>query len=64
LKESDACNWFKKVEVASAKLNYRFAEYPGGYDEFMEDFKRFFADPGRFTYTPVISCRGLKRALI
>jgi ubiquinone/menaquinone biosynthesis C-methylase UbiE len=64
LKESDACNWFKKVEVASTKLNYRFAEYPGGYDEFMEDFKRFFADPGRFTYTPVISCRGLKRALI
>jgi ubiquinone/menaquinone biosynthesis C-methylase UbiE len=64
LKESDAYNWSKKIEVASAKLNYRFAEYPGGYDEFIEDFRKFFADPGRFTYTPVIICRGIKRELI
>jgi ubiquinone/menaquinone biosynthesis C-methylase UbiE len=60
LKESDAYNWFKKVEVASQKMNYRFPDYPGGYDEFIVDFKKFFVDPGRFTYTPVISCRGVK----
>jgi len=60
LKESDAYNWFKKVEVTAPKMNYRFPYYPGGYDEFILDFKKFFVDPGRFTYTPVISCRGVK----
>lgn len=60
LKNSDVFNWAKKIEVVPKKLNYRFEEYAGGYEEFMEEFKRFFADPGRFTYTPVISCRGRK----
>lgn len=60
LKEIDAYNWFKKAEVASKKMNFRFPDYPGGYDEFIVDFKKFFVDPGRFTYTPVISCRGVK----
>lgn len=58
LKNIDAYNWIKKVEGVSKKLNYQFEEYEGGYEEFLEEIKRFFANPGRFTYTPVISCRG------
>jgi len=60
LKETDAFNWTKKVEVAARKSGYRFEEYRGGYEEFFEEFKGFFADPRRFTYTPVILCRGRK----
>jgi len=63
LKDADAFNWFKKLEVVSRKINLQFEEYEGGYEEFLEDFKRFFTDPGRFTYTPVISCRGRKPLL-
>jgi len=60
LDQVDEYNWTKKVEVAAQNSGYGFDEYPGGYDEFVEEFKTFFADPRRFTYTPVISCRGIK----
>lgn len=60
LKERDAFNWTKKLEVAVKRLEYEFIEYKGGYEEFFKEFKRFFSDPRRFTYTPVISCRGCK----
>jgi SAM-dependent methyltransferase len=60
LDEVDAYNWGKKVEVLAKKSGYRFDEYSGGYDEFFEEFRRFFADPQRFTYTPIIMCRGVK----
>lgn len=60
LNEVDAYNWTKKVEVAARNSGYGFEDYPGGYDEFVEEFKNFFADPRRFTYTPIISCRGSK----
>ena len=58
LKETDDFNWTKKVEVAAR--HYRFDEYPGGFEEFLEEFREFFASPRRFTYTPLISCRGRK----
>lgn len=58
LKDVDAFNWTKKVEVAIRKLGYEFKEYKGGAEEFFEEFMRFFSDPRRFTYTPIISCRG------
>jgi len=61
LNETDAYNWTKKVEVAAKTSGYSFDEYKGGYDEFFEEFKSFFSDPRRFTYTPIISCRGRKR---
>ncbi len=57
LKESDDFNWTKKVEVAGRKLG-NFDEYPGGFEEFYQEFKAFFNDPRRFTYTPLIACRG------
>jgi len=62
VKEIDAFNWTKKVEVSAKKLGYQFEEYKGGYEEFFEEFKHFFSDPRRFTYTPVICCRGCKPA--
>lgn len=60
LKDTDAYNWMKKIEIVAKKLNYDFEEYKGGYEEFNVEFKRFFTDPRRFTYTPVILCRGFK----
>ena len=59
-KEKETFNWTKKVEVAAKKSGYPFREYKGGYEEFFEEFKQFFSDPRRFTYTPIISCRGCK----
>lgn len=60
LNEIDAFNWTKKLEIAVKRLGYEFKEYKGGYEEFFEEFIRFFSDPRRFTYTPLISCRGVK----
>jgi len=60
LKEVDGYNWAKKVEVAAKNSGYRFDQYQNGYDGFLEEFKSFFADPRRFTYTSLISCRGRK----
>jgi len=62
LKDSDAFNWMKKIEVISKKIDFEFDEYEGGYEEFLIEFKNFFSDPGRFTYTPAICCRGQKPA--
>ena len=60
LKQVDEFNWTKKVEVAAKRSGYGFDEYAGGYEEFLEEFRSFFANPRRFTYTPIISCRGRK----
>jgi len=60
LNQTDEFNWTKKVQVVSEKSGYQFNEYSGGYTEFFKEFKSFFSDPRRFTYTPVISCRGYK----
>lgn len=60
LKEIDDFNWTKKVEVAVKKSGYQFKEYKGGFNDFFKEFKAFFADPRRFTYTPIISCKGHK----
>jgi SAM-dependent methyltransferase len=60
LKDSDAFNWLKKVEVAPQKIGYPFLEYDGGYEEFLAEFKQFFSDPRRFTYSPIMSGRGVK----
>jgi ubiquinone/menaquinone biosynthesis C-methylase UbiE len=64
LKDTDAFNWMKKIEaISKKKLDFQFEEYEGSYEKFREEFKRFFTDPGRFTYTPLISCRGRKPLL-
>ena len=60
LSEADAFNWRKKVEVISAKINAFFDSYPGGRDAFFKDFSDFFSSPRRFTYVPLILCKGMK----
>jgi ubiquinone/menaquinone biosynthesis C-methylase UbiE len=60
LTATDEFNWTKKVEVAAKNSGYGFEEYPGGFEEFLDEFRTFFADPRRFTYTPMISVSGRK----
>jgi ubiquinone/menaquinone biosynthesis C-methylase UbiE len=60
LKDGEAFNWLRKIEVASRKIGYAFPQYEGGYEEFLDEFGRFFTDPARLTYTPVIAVRGRK----
>lgn len=60
LKETDAFNWTKKVEIAAKNSGYKFEEYSQGYKGFMVEFKESFENPRRFTYTPLIMCKGLK----
>jgi ubiquinone/menaquinone biosynthesis C-methylase UbiE len=58
LKDSDDFNWIKKVQMASVKAVDLFETYPGGYEGFFSDFNTFFHDQRRFTYTPLIMCKG------
>jgi len=60
LSEIDEFNWTKKIEIAARNSKYDFPEYENGYYGFLNEFKSFFSDPRRFTYTPIISCRGIK----
>jgi ubiquinone/menaquinone biosynthesis C-methylase UbiE len=56
--EVDSYNWIKKGEVVSAKAPETVKRYPGGIERFFSDFTVFFHDPRRFTYTPLILCKG------
>ncbi len=61
LNEVDRFNWEQKMRVAAARSGYLFEkDYAGGVAGFFEDFDRYFKDPRRFTYTPLILCRGRK----
>jgi SAM-dependent methyltransferase len=60
IKDHDAYNWMKKVEVNAAKFADLFKRYPGGYEEFIRELNAFFHHPRRFTYTPLILCKGRK----
>ena len=60
IKEPDLFNWTKKLEMASRKVPNAFEHYPGGHKKFFADFTRFFNDPRRFTYTPLILCKGIR----
>jgi len=60
-RDEDLFNWTKKAEVASTKTKSGlFEDYPGGPDAFFADFAKFFTDPRRFTYSPLILCKGMK----
>ena len=61
--KADLFNWRKKTEIALMKMKELFEDYPGGRDGFLFDFDRFFSDPRRFTYTPLIMCKGMKPKL-
>lgn len=60
LQHSDEFNWMKKLEVGAHKAPEIFQSYPGGSKQFLADFKTFFRDPRRFTYSPLILCKGRK----
>jgi ubiquinone/menaquinone biosynthesis C-methylase UbiE len=60
LKETDAFNWAHKLEFAAKNSGYAFDEYRNGFEGFSEEFRREFADPRRFHYSPLIACRGEK----
>jgi hypothetical protein len=62
LNKIDAFNWAMKADVAVKQLGYRFDRYEGSFEDFNKDFMAFFSDPRRFTYTPLISCSGIKAA--
>lgn len=57
-RDVDVFNWTKKAEIASTKAPEVFAYYPGGHEAFLKEFSRFFNDPRRFSYTPLIMCKG------
>jgi ubiquinone/menaquinone biosynthesis C-methylase UbiE len=60
LKDVDAFNWIKKAQVTAGRAPENFANYPRGWEGFFSDFLDFFHDPRRFTYTPLILCKGMK----
>jgi SAM-dependent methyltransferase len=60
LKASDEFNWMKKLEIGYLKAPEMFNAYPGGREKALSDFKKFFRDPRRFTYSPLILCKGRK----
>ena len=60
IKESEEKNWLFKVEVAAKNSGYPFNEFTGGFEEFKREFIKFFRNPRRFTYTPIVLARGRK----
>jgi SAM-dependent methyltransferase len=62
LDDKDHHNWEQKLKTAASQVPCAFELYEGGYEEFTEEFRDFFKDPRRFTYTPLIICRGRKPA--
>jgi SAM-dependent methyltransferase len=60
VKAPDLFNWTKKLEMATQKASSAFDPYPGGHKKFFADFVEFFNDPRRFTYSPLILCKGVK----
>lgn len=58
--EVDEFNWIKKIEIAAKNSGYDFPQYADGYEGFFNEAKIFFPDPRRFTYTPIIMCKGVK----
>jgi hypothetical protein len=56
----DAFNWIKKLQAVSGKFGVGVNSYPGGSKGFFDDFIRFFNNPRRFTYTPLVLCSGTK----
>jgi ubiquinone/menaquinone biosynthesis C-methylase UbiE len=60
LDEAEQYNWERKVMVAAKRSGCDFSLYPGGFEEFASEFVSSFSNPRRFTYTPLVSCCGVK----
>ena len=57
---SETFNWGKKIERAAKNSGYDFKEFDNGYEGFKKTSQAFFNNPRRFTYTPIVCCRGCK----
>jgi SAM-dependent methyltransferase len=53
-------NWRQKLHMAIAKSACPLTLYPGGAAEFFTEFETHFSHPRRFSYTPIVTCRGRK----
>jgi ubiquinone/menaquinone biosynthesis C-methylase UbiE len=62
LKAIEYFNFVKKVEMAAKISGYPFDGFKNGYEGFLKEFNDYFSDLRRFTYSPLISCRGIKTA--
>jgi len=60
LRDSDAYNWVRKLELTAEKSGCSFEAYNGDYKAFLAEFKEFFHSTRRFTYTPLVLARGQK----
>ncbi|MBS3779723.1 MAG: class I SAM-dependent methyltransferase [Desulfovermiculus sp.] len=56
--ENQVFNSLKKLEVAGKNSGYGFEEYGGDYQLFLHEFTSIFFNSRRFSYTPLVSCRG------
>jgi ubiquinone/menaquinone biosynthesis C-methylase UbiE len=60
IQDKDKFNLMKKIETAGKKIGSLIESYPGGYDQFYSDFSEYLIDPRRFTYTPLLLCKGTR----
>ncbi len=61
MKEGDKFNLTKKIEIAGKTMrNLIDPGYPGGYPQFQKDMLYYLDNPRRFTYTPLLLCKGNK----
>jgi SAM-dependent methyltransferase len=60
IQDKDRFNLTTKIETVLKKLGAVLKAYPGGYEQFKNDFMKFLLDPRRFTYTPLLLCKGVK----
>jgi len=60
IKDKDKFNLLKKVEMAAKRAGELVSSYPGGYKQFYIDLEKYIIDPRRFTYTPLVLCKGTK----
>ncbi len=60
IKEKDVFNISKKIEIAAKKSPDVLAMYNGGYKKFFADFTKYIQNKRRFSYTPLLICKGIK----
>ncbi|MFO7569828.1 MAG: class I SAM-dependent methyltransferase [Smithellaceae bacterium] len=60
IKDKDLFNLTKKIEMVAKLEPELVSTYPGGYHQFHADFERYLLDPRRFSYTPLLLCKGIR----
>jgi len=60
IEDKDFYNWMKKLETISEKVPEAYEDYPGGAKAFYKYMNKFLKNPRRFTYNPLILCKGIR----